>query len=150
MSKTQNAKWGVKVAYSVLHIFEKESPSDTGPRELLDFMSSLKDFEHISSKTLAELKAMRNQISIIYENEYAAAAAKAVQAACSVICAIAGSPITRIFTSTRLYTHTAADYADDAASAHTPLATRASRTKARILQENLNLKLLLEVYEMER
>jgi len=149
MSRSGNAKWAIACANSVLPIFERACPKDMRPRELLEYMSSFSDFAKTSNEDLDKLKVMRNQIGVNYENEYATGnVAKAVQAACSAICAIAAYvdvPGTKHFPDAYLSMYTAAGYAADAAFAQNKHATYEYAVKAKKAQQDLNLQLLFGV-----
>ena len=124
LTKKENAKWGVKCAYSVLPIFEKEYPSDKRPRELLEFISAIKDFEHISSEDLSKLNKLQDATDATVADGTASYAAATCAAAGAATYAAASAA------------YSAASYAADAADVCAP---------AKKIQQDLNLKLLLEV-----
>jgi len=146
LTKNQNTKWAISCAYSVLPIFEKEHPSNNGPREVLEFMSSLKDFEHISVKDLDKLKKLRAaaaDTAPAVAAGYAAAAVYAAHTAAAYAAAYAADAVYAAYAAHAV--SAAAGYAAACVVGAYAAGYAHAFNNAKKTQQDLNLKLLLEV-----
>ena len=143
MTKAQNLSWAVSCAYSVLPIFEKEFPDDTRPRELLKYMSSLKDCDNVSREDLnilVELRKSADAASCACRNTASMAAALAAVHAAEYII------LKREINIACSSYHVVAAYANAACVVDAYDAGYAHEfNSANKAQQDLNLKLLLEV-----
>ena len=134
ITQNQNILWGVKCAYSVLAIFEKDFPSDKRPRKLLAFMSKIKDLTNIPSENLVKLIKLRKNAHLAASNIFIT-----LPSTCAVLSAIC------VADRAILGDATLVSYATIHAAIANAYSKRMTLYKAKKAQQDLNLKLLLEV-----
>ena len=122
----QEASFSILCADSVLHIFEERFPEDKKPRELLEYLKTIKDFENLKEEEREKIRALRNAAATAAADAAAAGAASATAAAYA--------------TNAASYATNAA-YDDNAAS----VAAAAGAYNDRTEQEELNLTFLIMV-----
>jgi hypothetical protein len=78
LNKNQLITFAMHCALSVLNVFENKFPFDKRPRQLLEYMGTITDFEQMDDGTKAELEKLRRECCVA---TYAVAAAYAIDAA---------------------------------------------------------------------
>jgi len=78
LTQNQAVIWSVLCAESVLHIFEKKYPKDKRPRDCINFLKTVKDFNNLNDIEKSEIKRHLDIIQVSYATDCVAYAATAV------------------------------------------------------------------------